>query len=318
MERRQLGQTDLLVSKVCLGTMTFGEQNTELDAHSQLVYALERGINFIDTAEMYPVLARSDTQGATERHIGSWLKKSGRRADIVLATKIAGQDNAPKLLRGTGGNQRHLLVVANSDKGLAGAFNSNIVRAALAKARDLRAEGKDVEFYLVGRKGRAPIRRAWPNAIARMFDTTEVREPGFDEAERIAAELTEMFEAGKFDVAHLFYSKFKSALAQIPTEQQIIPVPAPEVAAASQAAVEYEPDEEEILAELLPRYLKTQIFGALLENQASEQGASMTAMDNATRNAGELIKKLTIQYNRSRQAAITTELIEIIAGAEAL
>ena len=127
-----------------------------------------------------------------------------------------------------------------------------------------------------------------------------------------------MFEAGKFDVAHLFYSKFKSALAQIPTEQQIIPVPAPEVAAASQAAVEYEPDEEEILAELLPRYLKTQVFGALLEINASEQGASMTAMDNATRNAGELINKLTIQYNRSRQAAITTELIEIIAGAEAL
>ena len=237
-----------------------------------------------------------------------------------VAGKVAGQDNAPKLLRGTGGNQRHLLVVANSDKGLAGAFNSNIVRAALVKARELKAAGKDVEFYLVGRKGRAPIRRAFPNDIGRMFDTTDVREPGFEEAERIAAELMEMFEAGKFDVAHLFFSRFKSALAQIPTEQQIIPVPTPQVdaAPASQAAVEYEPDEEEILAELLPRYLKTQIFGALLENQASEQGASMTAMDNATRNAGELIKKLTIQYNRSRQAAITTELVEIIAGAEAL
>jgi len=235
-----------------------------------------------------------------------------------VAGKISGQDNAPLLLRGTGNSQRHLLVVANSDKGLAGAFNSNIVRAALTKARELKAEGKDVEFYLIGRKGRAPIRRAWPNNITRMFDTTDVREPGFDEAERVATELMEMFEAGKFDVAHLFYSKFKSALAQIPTEQQIIPVPAPAAVAESQAAVEYEPDEEEILAELLPRYLKTQIFGALLENQASEQGASMTAMDNATRNAGELIKKLTIQYNRSRQAAITTELVEIIAGAEAL
>jgi F-type H+-transporting ATPase subunit gamma len=151
-----------------------------------------------------------------------------------------------------------------------------------------------------------------------MFDTTEVREPGYEEAERIAAELMEMYEAGKFDVAHLFFSRFRSALVQDPTELQIIPVPATEDATASQAAVEYEPDEEEILAELLPRYLKTQLFGALLENMASEQGASMTAMDNATRNAGELIQKLTIHYNRSRQAAITTELIEIIAGAEAL
>jgi F-type H+-transporting ATPase subunit gamma len=235
-----------------------------------------------------------------------------------LAGKVAGREGAPKLLAGTGRDQKHLLVVANSDKGLAGAFNSNIVRAALTKARELRAEGKDVDFYLVGRKGRAPIRRAWPSNIAQMFDTTDVREPGFAEAERIVDELMAMFEAGKFDVAHLFYSKFKSALTQDPTRVQIIPVPAPEVADTSLAAVEYEPDEEEILAELLPRYLKTQVFGALLENQASEQGASMTAMDNATRNAGELIQKLTIQYNRSRQAAITTELIEIIAGAEAL
>jgi F-type H+-transporting ATPase subunit gamma len=235
-----------------------------------------------------------------------------------LASKVVGREGAPKLLAGTGSDRKHLLVVANSDKGLAGAFNSNIVRAALAKARELQAEGKTVDFYLVGRKGRAPIRRAHPNNIAQMFDTTEVREPGYAEAERIAAELMEMYEAGKFDVAHLFFSKFKSALTQDPTRVQIIPVPAPAVADTSGAAVEYEPDEEEILAELLPRYLKTQLFTALLENQASEQGASMTAMDNATRNAGELINKLTIQYNRSRQAAITTELIEIIAGAEAL
>ncbi|MGN6497557.1 MAG: F0F1 ATP synthase subunit gamma [Tsuneonella sp.] len=235
-----------------------------------------------------------------------------------LASKVAGREGAPKLFAGTGKDQRHLLVVANSDKGLAGAFNSNIVRAALTTARELKAQGKDVDFYLVGRKGRAPIRRAHPSNIAQMFDTTDVREPGYAEAERIVAELMEMYESGKFDVAHLFFSKFKSALTQEPTRLQIIPVPAPENATVSQAAVEYEPDEEEILAELLPRYLKTQVFGALLENQASEQGASMTAMDNATRNAGELINKLTIQYNRSRQAAITTELIEIIAGAEAL
>jgi len=244
-----------------------------------------------------------------------------RLAEVMasLASRVVGQDNAPVLLRGTGGDQRHLLVVANSDKGLAGAFNSNIVRAALATARELRSEGKSVEFYLIGRKGRPVIRRAYPDRITAQFDTTEVREPGFTEAERIADELVAMYEAGKFDVAHLFYSRFRSALVQEPTRQQIIPVPAPaEAPASTGAVVEYEPGEEEILEELLPRYLKTQLFGALLENQASEQGASMTAMDNATRNAGELINKLTIQYNRSRQAAITTELIEIIAGAEAL
>ncbi len=236
-----------------------------------------------------------------------------------LAGKVSGE-GAPRLFAGTGKDQRHLLVVANSDKGLAGAFNSNIVRAALAKANELKAQGKDVDFYLVGRKGRAPIRRQHPSNIAQMFDTTDVREPGYAEATRIVAELMEMYDGGKFDVAHLFYSRFKSALTQEPTRLQIIPVPADQAApgSGSGASVEYEPDEEEILAELLPRYLKTQVFGALLENQASEQGASMTAMDNATRNAGDLINKLTIQYNRSRQAAITTELIEIIAGAEAL
>jgi F-type H+-transporting ATPase subunit gamma len=236
-----------------------------------------------------------------------------------IASKVAGNAGAPKLFAGTGSDQVHLLVVANSDKGLAGAFNSNIVKAAKLKAAELIAQGKTVQFYLVGRKGRAPIQRDYPKAIAKHFDTTDVREPGFAQAEAIAAELIAMFEAGKFDVAHLFYSKFRSALLQEPTEQQVIPVPPPAVeAAGAGAAVEYEPDEEEILAELLPRYLKTQIFGALIENNASEQGASMTAMDNATRNAGELINTLTIQYNRSRQAAITTELIEIIAGAEAL
>jgi F-type H+-transporting ATPase subunit gamma len=236
-----------------------------------------------------------------------------------IAGKVAGNAGAPKLLAGTGSEQVHLLVVANSDKGLAGAFNSNIVKAAKATAAELIAQGKTVQFYLIGRKGRAPIARDYGKQIVKHFDTTAVREPGFAEAEAVAAELLEMYAAGKFDVAHLFFSKFRSALLQEPTEQQIIPVPAPAVAeGGAGAAVEYEPDEEEILAELLPRYLKTQLFGALLENSASEQGASMTAMDNATRNAGELINKLTIQYNRSRQAAITTELIEIIAGAEAL
>ncbi len=237
-----------------------------------------------------------------------------------IAGKITVSENSPKLLAGTGKDQVHLLVVANSDKGLAGAFNSNIVKAALVAARRLKAEGKTVLFYLVGRKGRAVIRREYPGDVLAMYDTTDVREPGYTEAEKIAAELVALYEAGKFDVAHLFYSRFRSALVQEPTELQIIPVPAPKAAetAVASAAVEYEPDEEDILAALLPRYLKTQLFGALLENMASEQGASMTAMDNATRNAGDLIGKLTIQYNRSRQAAITTELIEIIAGAEAL
>jgi F-type H+-transporting ATPase subunit gamma len=234
-----------------------------------------------------------------------------------LAGKVSG-DSAPRLLAGTGSSERHLLVVVNTDKGLCGGLNANVVKEAKARARELIAAGKKVEFYLVGKKGRAPLRREFAESIGHQFDTSEVRNPGFIEAEAIADELIALFEGGKFDVAQLIYPVFKSALAQDPTTVQIIPVPAPEVAEASASAVEYEPDEEEILAELLPRYIKTQLFGALLEREASEQGASMTAMDNATRNAGDLIGKLTIQYNRSRQAAITTELIEIIAGAEAL
>ncbi|ASP29754.1 F0F1 ATP synthase subunit gamma [Qipengyuania flava] len=238
-----------------------------------------------------------------------------------LASKVAG-DSAPKLLAGTGADQRHLLVVVNTDKGLCGGLNANIVKAAKAKARALIAEGKDVQFYLVGKKGRAPIKRDYAERIEKHFDTSEVRNIGFPEAEAIADDLIERFEKGEFDIAHLVYPVFKSALAQDPTVDQLIPVPSPETdaaaAAGGDAVVSYEPGEEEILEELLPRYVKTQLFGALLEREASEQGASMTAMDNATRNAGDLINKLTIQYNRSRQAAITTELIEIIAGAEAL
>jgi F-type H+-transporting ATPase subunit gamma len=236
-----------------------------------------------------------------------------------LAGNVGANANLPRLLAGTGSDQRHLLVVVNTDKGLCGGLNSNIVKAALTRARALIAEGKNVQFYLVGRKGRAPIKRAFPNEVLGQFDTSEVRNPGYAEAGMIAAELVELYDSGKFDVAHLFYAKFKSALAQEPTEHQIIPVPPPAVGqTGGGAAVEYEPDEEVLLAALLPRYLQTQIFGALLEIAASEQGASMTAMDNATRNAGDLINRLTILYNRSRQAAITTELIEIIAGAEAL
>ena len=234
-----------------------------------------------------------------------------------LATKVSG-DSAPKLLAGTGSNQKHLLVVVNTDKGLCGGLNSNIVKEAKLQAKKLIAEGKDVQFYLVGKKGRAPIKRDYANKIAKHFDTSNVKTPGFEEADAVADELIAMFEDGAFDVAHLVAPTVQSALVQTPTTTQLIPVPSPEEASGGDAVVEYEPGEEEILEELLPRYVKTQIFGALLEREASEQGASMTAMDNATRNAGDLINKLTIQYNRSRQAAITTELIEIIAGAEAL
>ena len=236
-----------------------------------------------------------------------------------LASKVSIDENSSKLLAGTGKSETHLLVVATSDRGLCGAFNANIVKEARAKAEKLLGEGKKVLFYMVGRKGIPIIKRFYPGQILKHFDTSNVKAPGFEEAKAIAEDLTALVEEGKFDVAHLFYGKFRSALVQEPTVQQIIPIAIEDGAIAeSTGAVEYEPDEEEILAALLPRNLTTQIFGALLENNASEQGASMTAMDNATRNAGDLIDNLTIIYNRSRQAAITTELIEIIAGAEAL
>jgi F-type H+-transporting ATPase subunit gamma len=241
------------------------------------------------------------------------------RVVATLASKVTVSESSPKILAGTGSDQTQLLVVATGDKGLAGAFNSNIVKAAVLKARFLIAEGKTVKFYLVGRKGRAVIQRTFPGMIVGQFDTSEVRTPGFTEAQAIAKDISHRFFAGEFDVATLFFSTFKSALAQNPTEQQLIPVSVPaDAPAPSNAAVEYEPDEASILEDLLPRNMSIQLFKALLENQATEQGASMTAMDNATRNAGDLINKLTIQYNRSRQAAITTELVEIISGAEAL
>jgi F-type H+-transporting ATPase subunit gamma len=235
-----------------------------------------------------------------------------------LAAKVSG-DSAPRLLRGTGKAETHMLVVMNSDRGLAGAFNSNIVKAARDKALALQAEGKTVRFFLVGRKGRPVIARLFPGQIVEHYETTGVRNIGYEQANEVADKLMAMFDAGAFDVAHLFFSKFRSALVQEATGQQIVPVAPPaDAPVASGAAVEYEPGEEEILADLLPRNIAIQIFKGLLENAASEQGASMTAMDNATRNAGDLINRLTIQYNRSRQAAITTELVEIIAGAEAL
>jgi F-type H+-transporting ATPase subunit gamma len=239
-----------------------------------------------------------------------------------LAAKVVVGPESPRLLAGTGKDQLHLIVVATSERGLAGAFNTNIVRAARKKADTLIAQGKTVRFYLIGKKGRAVLQRLFPGTIVHQVDQTHIKNVAFSDALEVARDLTERFANGQFDVAHLFYARFQSALVQDPTEQQIIPVsiPAakPEASNVAAAAVEYEPDEEAILAELLPRNVAVQLFRAMLENAASEQGSRMTAMDNATRNAGDMINKLTIVYNRTRQAAITTELIEIIAGAEAL
>ncbi|OQW80097.1 MAG: F0F1 ATP synthase subunit gamma [Proteobacteria bacterium ST_bin14] len=236
-----------------------------------------------------------------------------------LASKVTVSASSPKLLAGTGKDQVHLIIVATSERGLAGAFNSNIVRAARRKAEELMADGKTVNFYIAGKKGRV-LRRFYPSQIVHDFEMGHIKAVKFADARAVADDVITRYEAGDFDVAHLFYARFQSALVQEPIGRQIIPVAIDTSIAKSTslAAVEYEPDEESILAELLPRNIAIQIFGALLENAASEQGSRMTAMDNATRNAGDMINRLTIQYNRSRQAAITTELVEIISGAEAL
>jgi F-type H+-transporting ATPase subunit gamma len=246
-----------------------------------------------------------------------------RMAKVVtsVVSKVTIGPESPKLLAGTGKDETHLLIVCTSDRGLAGGFNSNIVRAARRKAESLMAEGKKVYFYLVGRKGKAVIGRLYPKQIIHQHDTSAIKQLAFADAQEIAADVVDRYLTDGIDVVHLFYARFQSALVQEPVGQQIIPVP-PVSADADQsgslAAVEYEPDQDEILAALLPRNVAVQVFRALLENAASEQGSRMTAMDNATRNAGDMINRLTIQYNRTRQAAITKELIEIISGAEAL
>jgi F-type H+-transporting ATPase subunit gamma len=248
-----------------------------------------------------------------------------RLTDVVtsLAGRITVGPQSPRLIAGTGSDQRHLIVVATGDRGLAGAFNTNIVRAVRRQAEDLLAQGKDVRFYLVGRKSRPVLTRFFgADRIVGQYDTSEMKSPTYAHAQAVAAEVMRRFDAGEFDVAHLAFSNFRSVLVQEPRVDQIIPV---RPAAANDtgapiaaAAVEYEPDEEEILASLLPRNVAVQIYRALLENQAGFYGSQMTAMDNATRNAGDTINRLSIQYNRQRQAAITTELVEIISGAEAL
>src|SRR5215213_7680231 len=249
---------------------------------------------------------------------------AARMTDVVtsLAAKITPGPQTPKMLAGTGKDDTHLIIVTTSDRGLAGAFNTNIVRAARKRADELIADGKTVFFYIVGRKGRPVLQRLFPKQIIAQYDTSEMKAPTYADAQRIAKDIIDRYQTDGIDVVHLAYANFRSTLVQEPTVDQIIPVP-PSTAEdakgpASLAAVEYEPDEEEILADLIPRNIAVQVYRALLENQAGFYGSQMTAMDNATRNAGDMINRLTIQYNRSRQAAITTELVEIISGAEAL
>jgi F-type H+-transporting ATPase subunit gamma len=240
-----------------------------------------------------------------------------------LASKVTLSESSPKLLAGTGKDDVHLLVVATSDKGLAGAFNTNIARLARRHAESLIAQGKTVKIYTIGRKGRAPLNRLFPKHIVHSVEPGDLGKLTFADARGFADDLIARYEAGEYDVATLFYSNFKSVLTQEPTAQQIVPVAIPAADGETgpgnnAAAVTYEPDEESILADLLPRNVAIQLYRAIRENAASEQGSKMTAMDNATRNAGDLIKRLNTQFNRQRQAAITTELVEIISGAEAL
>ncbi|MCX8507624.1 MAG: F0F1 ATP synthase subunit gamma [Rhodobacteraceae bacterium] len=234
-----------------------------------------------------------------------------------LAAGMAGSDSAPRLLAGTGSDKVQLLVVMTAERGLCGGFNSTIVRLARAKANELIAAGKTVKILTVGKKGREQLKRDLSAHFVGHVDLSEVKKMSYEVAHSIARDILARFEGGEFDVATLFFNRFQSVISQIPTAQQVIPAKFDGAIGAS-TLYDYEPSEEGILADLLPRGVATQVFTALLENGASEQGARMSAMDNATRNAGDMINRLTIQYNRSRQAAITKELIEIISGAEAL
>ncbi|WP_386625380.1 F0F1 ATP synthase subunit gamma [Sulfitobacter geojensis] len=237
-----------------------------------------------------------------------------------LAASVGGSDAAPKLLSGTGSDKVNLLVVMTSERGLCGGFNTNIVKKAKLHAQQLLAEGKEVKILTVGKKGRDQLKRDFADHLVGHVDMTEVKRLSYADAQGIAKDVLNRFDAGEFDVATLFYANFVNVVSQIPQAQQIIPASFEETGEGDAVTTlfDYEPSEEAILADLLPRGVATAIFSGLLENAASEQGARMSAMDNATRNAGEMINNLTIEYNRSRQAVITNELIEIISGAEAL
>jgi len=245
---------------------------------------------------------------------------ANRMAGVMqnLAGAAAAAADAPVLLRGTGKDDVHLLIVATAERGLCGGFNSSIVRLARAHAQDLLARGKTVKILTVGKKGREQLRREFEDVMVDHVDLSEVKRIGFNNAKQISDQVLDRFRDGEFDVATIFFNVFESVMSQTPTTKQLIPVEVDQTEESTSTFYEFEPDEEEILTALLPAAITTQIFTALLENGASEQGARMSAMDNATRNAGDMIDKLTIEYNRSRQAAITNELIEIISGAEAL
>jgi len=245
------------------------------------------------------------------------------RMESVLANLASGVVGGPQLLAGNGRDDVHLLVVATAERGLCGAFNSSIVRLAREHIARLQGQGKTVKILCVGKKGYDQLRRQYEKDIIELIELRGLKSIGFDNADAIGKKVIALFEAGEFDVATLFFSRFRSVIAQIPTAQQLIPaqIPANEnapAASGAQSSYEYEPGQDEILSDLLPRNISVQVFRGLLENAASEQGARMSAMDNATRNAGDMIKKQTTLYNRSRQAMITKELIEIISGAEAL
>ncbi|WP_029011042.1 F0F1 ATP synthase subunit gamma [Azospirillum halopraeferens] len=265
-------------------------------------------------------LRRAQEQAEAAR---PYAERMGRML-ASLAGNVQANGTGPKMMTGTGSDQVQLLLVITSDRGLCGAFNGSIVREARRTIQRLLAEGKTVKVMTVGRKGRDQIRRDYASLIVETYEEIGRRKLSFADADGIARRINEMYEAGEFDVCTVIYNKFKSAISQVVTLQQIVPFAveagaATEAASAEPAAVyEFEPEEEQILAELLPRNLSIQIYRALLESAASEQGARMTAMDNATRNAGDMINRLTLTYNRTRQAYITKELIEIISGAEAI
>jgi F-type H+-transporting ATPase subunit gamma len=235
-----------------------------------------------------------------------------------LGASVAGSPDAPKLLVGTGADKVHLLVVVTAERGLCGGFNTNVGRFARAQVRALEAEGKTVKIITVGRKGAVYLKREFANRIVAEISFANKKRIGFEDASEVSAKISDMLDAGAFDVCTLIYNRFKNVISQTPVGQQLIPTPLPEVKADSGALYEFEPTEEEILARLLPQNLAIQIYRALLDNAAGFYGSQMTAMDNATRNAGDMINKLTLNYNRTRQANITRELIEIISGAEAL
>ena len=237
---------------------------------------------------------------------------------LNLSSGISDKENAPKLLAGTGEDKVHLCVVMTADRGLCGGFNSNIIKKAKSFFQKLSDSGKELKIITVGSKGYDQLKRAYKDNIIENISFKESKNANYFDADKVGKILIQKFEQKEFDVCTIFYNQFKNVITQIPQEQQIIPLKINEEEKSSDENYEFEPDEDEILGNLLPKNISTQIFKAMLENSASEQGSRMSAMDNATRNAGEMVDKLTIQYNRSRQAAITKELIEIISGAESL